>query len=79
MLANSEDLQNSFAENNPTAVGLFGFAKRSKTTEVRLEISESGHGLMLSFLKVAPQPEFTHQRNDFAIHDFVKGIYFITP
>jgi hypothetical protein len=25
--------------------------------EVRLEISESGHGFMLSFLKVAPQPE----------------------
>jgi hypothetical protein len=25
--------------------------------EVSLEISESGHGLMLSFLKVAPQPE----------------------
>ena len=25
--------------------------------EVRLEISESGHGFMLSFRKVAPQPE----------------------
>jgi hypothetical protein len=52
MLANSEDLQNSFVENNPTAVGLFGCAKRSKTTEVRLEFSESGHGLLLSFLEL---------------------------
>ncbi len=67
MLANSEDLQNSFAENNPTAVGLFGFAKRSKTTEVRLEISESGHGLMLSFLKVAPQPEFKLEQRVMAL------------